>query len=146
MKHPALRRDDVLIVSIEELEFEIVEFMPALREEGFSEKFFIEIGVLARNKVEDGGLQAIGLQYSPQDAIRELIEESFIGDRLTCHLGPQEAVALVNAAYLTSFRAYIHIDTLLTRMGFATVAIEEFDVYVDDWISDTDFLLCINYR
>lgn len=146
MRHPALRRDKVLVISIEEMEYDIVEYMPTLREEGFSEKFFTEIGVLARNKVESASLHAIGILYTPHDAIMEMIEESFIGDRLTSHLSTQEAAVVMNAAYLTSFRAYFHVDMILKRMGFATTTIEEFEIFVDDWISDTDFLLCINYQ
>ncbi len=144
--HPALRRDKVLVVSIEEMEQEIMEHIPLLREEGFSEKMFTEIGILARNRVEDGNLFAVGINYSPQDAILELLDDALVNDHLLTHLGDLERARVLQAALQTSMRAYAHVDTLLRRMGFADMTIEEFDIFLDDWLTDTDFLLCINYH
>ena len=57
-----------------------------------------------------------------------------------------ERARVLQAALQTSMRAYAHVDTLLRRMGFADMTIEEFDIFLDDWLTDTDFLLCINYH
>lgn len=144
--YPAIRRDRMMIVSMDSVYYEVIHLVPILREEGFSEKYFFELSAIARNKVEDTNLHRIGIGYTPKLALEEILHEEMVVGHLLSHLGPLQTKEVLNAAWEVSMRSYYHFDQVIRHYGLGEPCSEEFDIFVDDWIDDNDLILAIVYK
>lgn len=116
-----------------ELEQAIIPHIESLRDEGFSERHVLEWAIQAWIEVERPRI--FGDDYiTPKDAVSEIIHDVLIGDRLLCHLSPQEAARVMRDAYYVCTVGYVHFARFLDNYRGLDCTGE---VTVQDWFSDS---------